>query len=198
MLKLGLTGSIATGKSTVLEHMAQRGIPTFSSDEAVHRLYRGAAVGPVSRVFPDVVHDGVVDRTALSATLVGHPERLAMLEAIVHPLVRAEAARFFADAEAAGAFIAVIDVPLLFESGFDYGLDAVVVTAVDEPTLRARALARPGMSVEKLGAILARQMPQDEKKARADYVIDTSGSIDDTRRAVDALLDSLIPTPRQP
>lgn len=191
MLKLGLTGSIATGKTTVLDHMARRGIPTFSSDEAVHRLYAGEAAVPIGALFPEVVHDGIVDRAALARVLVAAPERLAEVEAIVHPMVRAEVAAFFATAEASGAPIAVADVPLLFERGFDYGLDAVIVTVVDAAEQRRRALARPGMSVEKLDAILARQMPQHEKMARADHVIDTSGSIDDTYRAVDSLLDRL-------
>lgn len=188
MLKLGLTGSIATGKSTVLAHIATHGIPTFSSDDAVHRLYEGAAVAPIAARFPDVVHDGRVNRTRLSAVLIAAPERLSEIEAIVHPLVRAEVRNFFADAEAKGHWAAVADIPLLYERGFDYGLDAVIVTAVDEAVQRQRVLARPGMSVEKLEAILARQLPQDDKKARADYVIDTGGSIDDTYRAVDALL----------
>lgn len=196
MLKLGLTGSIATGKTTVLDHIASRGIPTFSSDEAVHRLYRGAAAQPLEQLFPGIVHDGIVDRTALSARLVAAPDRLAEVEAVVHPLVRAEVARFFADAQASGATMAVVDVPLLFERGFDYGLDAVIVTAVDEPEQRRRAMARPGMTVEKLDTILARQMPQADKRARADHVIDTGGSIDDTYRAVDALLGKLQPNQR--
>lgn len=191
MLKLGLTGSIATGKSTVLAHIAKQGIPTFSSDEAVHRLYEGAAVAPIEALFPGIVHDGRVDRARLSARLLEAPGRLAELEAVVHPLVRAEILQFFARSEADGAWAAVADVPLLYERGFDYGLDAVIVTAVDEMTQRQRVLARPGMSVEKLNAILARQLGQDEKKARADHVIDTGGSIDDTHRAVDALLQRL-------
>ena len=191
MLRIGLTGSIATGKSTVLAHIASRGIPTFSSDDEVHRLYAGPAAPAIAGLFPDVVHDGRVDRTALAAALVADPARLAEVEAVIHPMVREAAARFFESAERAGARLAVADVPLLFERGFDYGLDGVIVTVVDDEILRARALARPGMSVEKLDAILARQMPQDQKIARADHVIETSGSIDVTRRAVDSLIDRL-------
>jgi dephospho-CoA kinase len=191
MLKLGLTGSLATGTTTVLDHIARRGFPTFSSDAAVHRLYAGRAAAPIDDLFPGVVRDGTVDRTELARRLVDAPERLAEVEAIVHPMVREEVAAFFAEADRDGARLAVADIPLLLERGFDYGLDAVIVTAVDEAIQRQRALARRGMSVEKLGAILARQMPQDQKKARADHVIDTSASIDDTYRAVDALLDEL-------
>jgi dephospho-CoA kinase len=192
MLKLGLTGSIATGKSTVLDHIAQRGFPTFSSDAAVHRLYAGPAAAPIGELFPGIVHDGAVDRQELAARLVAAPDRLSEVEAIVHPMVRDEIASFFAQAERAGAALAVADIPLLFERGFDYGLDAVIVTTVGVDEQRRRALARPGMNVDKLDAILARQMPQAGKLARADHVIDTSGSIDDTYRAVDALLDTIV------
>jgi dephospho-CoA kinase len=196
MLKVGLTGSIATGKTTVLNHIAALGIPVFSSDEAVHRLYAGAAVAPIERLFPGVTDKGVVDREKLSAKLLKAPERLTELEALVHPMVRNEVAYFFKAAEGRGAKIAVVDVPLLFERGFDYGLDAVIVTAVDEAIQKERAMARPGMTVEKLTAILARQMPQDDKKARADFVIDTSGSLESTRGVITALIESLKADPR--
>ncbi len=191
MLKLGLTGSIAAGKSTVLSAFAALGIPTFSSDEAVHALYRGEAVAPVEAAFPGVSRNGEIDRTALSAILVAHPEQLGILEAIVHPLVRAKIARFLADNEAAGAELAVVDIPLLYERGIDWGFDKVLVVAVDPATQRIRALARPGMSVEKLEAILARQMPQAEKLKRADLVIRTDGTLDDTRRQVLELVTRL-------
>ena len=192
MLKVGLTGSIATGKSTVLAMFEAAGIPTFSSDEAVHRLYSGGpAVGAIERVFPGVTSDGAIDREALAQRLIAAPEKLIELEALVHPLVRGEIAYFFKAAAGRGVPLAVADIPLLFEGGFDYGLDAVIVTAVAEPVQRERALARPGMTVEKLEAILARQMDQAEKKARATYVIDTSGPIEATRREVVALIDKL-------
>lgn len=191
MLKLGLTGSIATGKSTVLEAFRSLGVPTFSSDEAVHELYRGAAVGPVGHAFAGVVRDGAIDRGALSRLLVAEPARLRELEAIVHPLVRARIGGFLADAEAAGARLAVVDIPLLFENGVDWGFDAIIVTTVDEQELRRRALARPGMSVEKLEAILARQWTQAEKIGRATYVFETSGPIAATWRAVAALVRRL-------
>jgi len=191
MLKLGLTGSIATGKSTVLNMLADLGVPVFSSDEAVHALYRGAAVAPLEALFPGVTVDGVIDRTELAQRLLHTPERLAEVEAIVHPLVRSQIAAFFEGAEAAGATLAVADIPLLFERGFDYGLDAVVVTVVDEVTQRRRALRRPGMTVEKLDTLLARQMPQAEKQSRATHVIDTSQPLEVTRDRVVALVEAL-------
>lgn len=190
-LKLGLTGSIATGKSTVLKAFAELGVPVFSSDDHVHELYRGAAVAPVEAAFPGVTVDGVIDRQKLSAQVVGHPERIRQLEGIVHPLVRAGIRKFLADAEEAGEAIAVVDIPLLFENGVDWGLDGVIVTTVDEAEQRQRALARPGMTVEKLDAILARQMPQAEKIRRATYIFDTSGTIEATRAAVQELVERL-------
>lgn len=195
-VKLGLTGSIATGKSTVLAGFAELGVPVFSSDDYVHELYRGAAVAPVEAVFPGVTVDGAIDRTKLSAYVVGHPERIRQLEAIVHPLVRAGIRKFLADAEAAGEAIAVVDIPLLFENGVDWGLDGAIVTTVDAAEQRRRALARPGMTVEKLDAILARQMPQAEKIKRATYIFDTSGTIEATRNDVRELVQKLRTTPR--
>lgn len=195
MFRLGLTGSIATGKSTTLRAFADLGIPVFSSDDAVHDLYRAEAVPPVEAVFPGVTTDGAIDRGKLSAILVAHPERLKSLEAIVHPLVRARIERFLAAAEASGAKLAVVDIPLLFERGIDWGFDAVAVTVCDEAEQRRRALARPGMTVEKLDAILARQMPQAEKRARADYILDTGASIDSTRADVAALVGKLLKSP---
>jgi len=191
-LRLGLTGSIATGKSTVLEVFARRGVPVFSADAAVHALYDGGeAVAPLGELFPEVVHSGKVDRAALSARLPADPKNLGRIEAIVHPLVRRRMRQFFADAAAKNLPLAVADVPLLFETGYDGDIDAVLVTAVDENTMRQRALARPGMTVEKLDAILARQMPQAEKKRRAGYVVDTGRPIRDTAAEVEALIDKL-------
>lgn len=191
MLRIGLTGSIATGKSTVLEMMAALGIPTVSSDAIVHRLYEGAAVGPVEQLFPGVTSNGRVDRGALAARLIGNPEKTEAVEAVVHPMVRAEIESFFAAAEARGEECAVAEIPLLFEGRHDYGLDATIVVVADEAVQRARALARPGMNVDKLEAILARQMPQAEKKSRANYVVDTSGSLEETEAAIRKLMDGL-------
>ena len=191
MFKLGLTGSIATGKSTALQGFADLGVPVFSSDDAVHELYRGDAVPVVEALFPGVSHNGAIDRAELAKRVVGQPERLAALEAAVHPLVRARIGKFLADAEAAGAKLAVVDIPLLFETGFDYGLDRVATTWAPDDEIRARALARPGMTVEKLDAILARQMPQDEKRKRADYVIGTFGPLSKMKASVAALVEAL-------
>jgi dephospho-CoA kinase len=191
MLRLGLTGSIATGKSTALAAFADLGIPTFSSDAAVHELYAGEAVPLVDALFPGVGVSGTIDRAELSRRLLARPERLAELEAVVHPLVRARIARFLAEAEGSGADMAVVDIPLLYEGGHDWGLDAVVVTVVDPVEQRRRALARPGMSVEKLEAILARQMPQADKERRADYILDTGSSIAQTQRDVADLVKRL-------
>lgn len=196
-IKLGLTGSIATGKSTVLKAFAELGVPTFSSDDYVHELYRGAAVGPVEAAFPGVTVNGAIDRERLSRQVVGHPERIRQLEGIVHPLVRAGIRRFLAEAEAAGEPIAVVDIPLLFENGVDWGLDGIIVTTVDEAEQRRRALARPGMTVDKLDAILARQTPQAEKIKRATYIFDTSTTIDATRAAVGKLVEELRAKPGQ-
>ncbi len=197
MWTLGLTGSIATGKSTVLDAFAKLGVPVFSSDEAVHELYAGEAVAGVEQLFPGVSHNGAIDRTELSRRLVGHPERLAALEAVVHPQVRRRIGKFLADAAARGEAMAVVDIPLLFEGGFDYGLDKVIVTVADEAVLRERALRRPGMTVEKLDAILARQMPQAEKRRRADYIISTDGPIAETRERVAELVEALRASPKE-
>jgi dephospho-CoA kinase len=191
MWKLGLTGSIASGKSTALKEFAALGVPTFSSDDAVHELYRGEAVPAVEALFPGVSHNGEIDRAALAKRILEEPERLKELEAAVHPLVRTRIAKFLADAEAAGAKLAVVDIPLLFETGFDYGLDRVATTWAPDEEIRERALARPGMTVEKLDAILARQMPQDEKRKRADYVIYTTGPMWKLKTVVKALVEGL-------
>lgn len=188
MMKLGLTGSIATGKSTVLNMLKGHGIPTFSSDEAVHELYAGDAVAPVDALFPGVGTSGTIDRAELSRRLLADPARMKDLEAVVHPLVRARVKKFLLESEASGADIAVVDIPLLFEGGHDWGLDAVIVTVVAPAEQRRRALARPGMTGEKLDAILARQMPQDEKMARAAYVIDTGKPMADVVLAVSQLV----------
>ena len=191
MLRLGLTGSIASGKSTVGRMLAELGVPLIAADDVVHELYRGAAGAPIEALFPGTTRNGEVDRAALSRTLVNAPGKLAALEAVVHPLVRARIRAFLDEAERHGAKLAVADIPLLFDTGADYGLDAVLVVTAPEAAIRERALSRPGMSVEKLAAILARQMPQAEKRKRADYLIDTGASLDDTRRQVVDLVNRL-------
>jgi dephospho-CoA kinase len=191
MWRIGITGSIATGKSTLLAAFEKAGVPIFSADAAVAELYAGDAVAPVEALFPGVTQNGVIDRQALAARLAADPSGFARLEAVVHPLVRQRIADFLDTAERNGHKIAAVEVPLLFESGHDYGFDAVAITHVDEAIQRQRALARPGMTVDKLDTILARQMPQAEKKARADYLFDTAlpqKTIDD---AVGALVETL-------
>jgi dephospho-CoA kinase len=188
MLRLGMTGSIATGKSTVLKAFADLGVPTFSADAAVAELYAGEAVAPVEKLFPGVTRDGSIDRSLLSQKLGADPSGFARLEKLVHPLVRARIARFMEVAEADGHDLCVVEVPLLFESGHDYGFDAIAVTWVDEAIQRQRALARAGMSGDKLDTILARQLPQAEKKARATYLFDTGRPLEKTRDMVAALV----------
>jgi dephospho-CoA kinase len=188
MVRLGLTGSIATGKSTVLRAFADCGARIFSADAAVHELYAGPAVEAVENLFAGVAPDGVIDRARLSAALGAAPERIGELEALIHPMVRQRISAFMNASEAEGAFLTVVEVPLLFESGYDYGFDSVAVTVCDPAEQRRRALERPGMTVEKLETILARQMSQAEKRERADYVFDTSGSIEATRAEVEAVV----------
>jgi dephospho-CoA kinase len=193
MIIIGLTGSIGMGKSTVTKMFAEEGAPGFDSDAAVHELYApgGAAVAPVEAAFPGVTKDGAIDRAALSARVVGDPERIKALEAIVHPLVRQAQMQFLQDQRDAGALYVVLDIPLLFEGSGAKFVDKTVVVSAPADVQRARVLARPGMSVEKFEAILALQMPDAEKRARADFVIDTSGSFDNTRAQVRAVLDAL-------
>ena len=191
MWRIGMTGSIATGKTTVLKAFADLGVPVFSADEAVAELYEGEAVAPVEALFPGVTTAGHVDKTLLSQRLAADPSGFKQLEAVVHPLVRARIVSFMDEAESAGHALAVVEVPLLFESGYDYGFDAIGVTWVDEAIQRQRALARPGMTGEKLDTILARQLPQAEKKARATYLFDTGKPIEETVAMVAALVASI-------
>ncbi len=191
MLIVGLTGSIGMGKSTAAEHFRARGVPVFDADGAVHALYRGEDAALIEAAFPGTVINGEVDRVALSAWLQAHPEGFAKLEAIVHPRIRAAEKAFLLQQQAAGAEIAVLEVPLLFETGGDRRVDAKVVLSTDPATQRARVLARPGMTAEKLSALLSRQTPDGEKRARADFVVDTSGPVEDTREQIDMILARL-------
>lgn len=193
MIVIGLTGSIGMGKTTVAQMFAEEGAPSFDSDAAVHALYArgGAAVAPVESAFPGVVKDGAVDRMALSARVIGDPESLRRLESIVHPLVRQAQAEFLQRHREAGAKCVVLDIPLLFESGGGQLVDKVVVVSAPAEVQRARVLARPGMTEEKFESILTRQTPDAEKRARADFVIDTGGSFEATRAQVRAVLDAL-------
>ncbi|MGZ8407942.1 MAG: dephospho-CoA kinase, partial [Caulobacteraceae bacterium] len=186
----GLTGSIGMGKSATARMFADEGVPVFDADAEVHRLYSagGAAVGPVEAAFPGVAVAGAVDRKRLTQAVGGDPEALKRLEAIVHPLVGQARARFLSDAKAGGAPVAVLDIPLLFETGREGDVDAVAVVSAPARVQRERVLARPEMSETKFAALHARQTPDAEKRARADFVIDTSQGFDAARAQVRQVL----------
>jgi dephospho-CoA kinase len=188
MLVLGLTGSIGMGKSTTARFFAEEGVPVLDADAVVHALYDGEAVAAIEAAFPGASKDGRIDREELSRRVVGDPAALKRLESIVHPLVRAAQARFLADAERSGAPVAVLDVPLLFETGGDQRVDAVVVVSAPADVQRARTLDRAGMTAEKFDALMQKQMPDAEKRRRADFIVDTSQSFDSARAQVRAIL----------
>ena len=191
MIVLGLTGSIGMGKSTTAKMFADAGVPVHDSDETVHRLYAGKAAPLVEAAFPGTTDAGVVDRAKLGARVLGDAAALKRLEAIVHPLVRADADAFLARQRAAGAPIAVFDIPLLFETGGRGRVDKVVVVTAPAEVQRARVLARPGMNEEKLAAILAKQVPDAEKRRQADFIVDTGQGFDAARAAVGAIIAEL-------
>ncbi len=190
MVVIGLTGSIGMGKSTTARFFAEAGVPVHDADAAVHRLYAGEAVPLVEAAFPGVTTAKAIDRDRLAKRVLGDPEALKRLEGIIHPLVRREEERFLADAKRAGAPIAVLDIPLLFETGADRRVDAVVVVTAPPDMQRARALTRTGMTEEKFQGLLAKQMPDADKRQRADFVVDTSQGFDFARRQVHAILQA--------
>ncbi|MFD1703235.1 dephospho-CoA kinase [Methylopila henanensis] len=191
MIVIGLTGSIGMGKSTTARLFAEEGVPVHDADATVHALYSGAAAPLVEAAFPGVIRDGVVDRKELGTRVIGKPEALAKLEGIVHPLVRAAEAEFLAARRAEGATAVVLDIPLLFESGRACDVDFVAVVSAGAEEQRRRVLERPGMTEETFRAVLARQTPDAEKRARADVVIDTSRGVEAAREQVRALLAGL-------
>ena len=191
MIVLGLTGSIGMGKSTTAAMFAARGVPVYEADAAVHRLYRGRAVPLIEAAFPGTTGAGAVDRDRLSAAVLGDREAIARLEAFVHPLVRDEEAAFLDAARRAGRTVAVLDIPLLFETGGEARVDAVAVVSAPPGVQRARVLARPGMTEAKLDAILARQMADAEKRRRAHFVIDTGRGLAAAEAQVDGILRAL-------
>ena len=194
MKVIGLTGSIGMGKSTVLAMFADAGCATWDADAAVHRLYApgGAATQPVEALFPGVMTDqGGIDRAELSARLKAEPDGFGQLEAVVHPLVRADREHWLAQAERAGAAMAVVDIPLLFETGGDSEVDVVVVVSAPAAEQRRRVLARPGMTEDRFEQILARQIPDAAKRAGADFVIDTGGTLQAARDQVHQVLETL-------
>ncbi|MFC3326572.1 dephospho-CoA kinase [Mesorhizobium cantuariense] len=191
MIVLGLTGSIGMGKSTTAKMFAEAGVPVHDSDEAVHRLYAGTAAPLVEAAFPGTTFAGVVDRAKLGARVLGDAAALKRLESIIHPLVRADADAFLARHRTSGKSIAVLDIPLLFETGGRNRVDKVVVVTAPTETQRARVLARPGMTEEKLASILAKQVPDAEKRRQADFIVDTGQGLDAARATVAAIIAEL-------
>lgn len=191
MIRLGLTGSIAMGKSATAKMFADAGVPVHDADAAVHALYAGRAVPLIEAAFPGTTANGKVDRTRLGEAVLGKPEAIARLEAIIHPLVHEAEADFLAKARAEGRRMVVLDIPLLFETGGERRMDAVVVVSAPAEVQRERALARPGMTVQRLDAILARQMPDADKRRRAHFIIETGSGLDPARRAVRSLIRAL-------
>ena len=184
MIVLGLTGSIGMGKSTTAQLFAEAGVPVYDADAAVHRLYEAEAGPAIEAAFPGTTVDGKVDRNRLSAHVVHDPAAMKRLEEIVHPMLGASRQKFLRDAEQSGAPVAVVDVPLLFETGGEKRVDAVVVVTTTPEIQRERILARPNMTEEKLAAILVRQMPDTEKRKRAHFVVDTSHGLDPVRARI--------------
>ncbi len=197
MFILGLTGSVGMGKSTTAGFFADAGVPVHDADAVVHRLYEDAAVPAIEAAFPDTTNAGKVDRTRLAARVLGDDAALKRLEAIIHPMVQDAEARTIATARARGDKVVVLDIPLLFETGADARVDAVVVVSAPADVQCARVLGRPGMTEEKFAAILAKQMPDAEKRRRADFVVDTSGGLDAARDQVRAILDAVATMPKR-
>jgi dephospho-CoA kinase len=191
MLIIGLTGSIGMGKSTVAARFREHGIAVCDADAEVHKLYEGAAVAAIEAAFPGTTEGGKVDRQKLARALIDSPAEFRRLEAIVHPMVLA-AERAFLHAEAArGAAMAVLEVPLLLETGGEKRVDVMVVVSAPADKQRERVMQRPGMTAEKLAQVLARQMPDAGKRARADFVVDTGGTFAETEAQVDNIIESL-------
>jgi len=197
MFILGLTGSLGMGKSTTAGFFAEAGVPVHDADAVVHALYEGEAVPAIAAAFPGNIVDGKVDRAKLGAAVLDDAGALQRLEAIVHPLVSAAKARFLADAQARGAKVVVLDIPLLFETGGEARVDAVVVASAPAHVQRERVLARPGMTADKLDALLARQMPDSEKRKRADFVVDTSLGFEAARAQVREILRVVATMPKR-
>jgi dephospho-CoA kinase len=199
MFILGLTGSLGMGKSTTAKFFAEEGVPVHDADAAVHRLYAGEAAPLIEAAFPGTTAGGKVDRDKLARRVLGDEAAIRKLEQIVHPLVRQDGDRFLAQAERHGAKVAVLDIPLLFETGGEKRCDAVVVVSAPPDMQRVRAFERPGMSEEKFRAILANQMPDAEKRARADFVVDSGHGFEHARAQVRDILARVrnMPTKRR-
>jgi dephospho-CoA kinase len=192
MIVLGLTGSVGMGKSTTANMFAAEGVPVFDADAAVHALYAGEAAPLIEREFPGSTVNGTVDREKLSAQVVGKSEALSRLEKLIHPLVGKLRTKFMENAEKSGAKAVILDIPLLFETGDPSKFHAVIVVSAPAEVQRERVLARPGMTAEKFGAILKRQTPDSEKRARADFVIDTGNGLEEARGQVREVLAQVL------
>src|SRR5512141_3257500 len=197
MFILGLTGSIGMGKSTTAKFFAEAGVPVYDADAAVHRLYEGEAGPLIEAAFPGTTVNGKVDRARLSAQVVHDPAAIRRLEQIVHPMLGASRQKFLDDAERSGAPVAVVDVPLLYETGGEKRVDAVVVVTTSPENQRERILARGTMTSEALDAILARQLPDAEKRKRADFVVDTSHGLDPVRVQIRDILAEVVKMPQR-
>jgi dephospho-CoA kinase len=191
MIILGLTGSIGMGKSTTAGMFRDEGVPVHDSDETVHRLYSGPAAALIDEAFPGTAKDGAVDRDSLAKAVLGNPEALRRLEAIIHPLVRADADEFIERHRANGEPLVLLDIPLLFETGGTDRVDRIVVVTASPEAQRERVLGRPGMTEEKFEALVAQQIPDAEKRRQADFVIDTDLGMEPARQAVRAIIDRL-------
>ena len=197
MFVLGLTGSIGMGKSTTAKLFAELGVPVYDADAIVHQLYDGEAVAAIEAAFPGTTADGKVNRTKLSARVVHDPAAIQRLEEVVHPMLGSSRQKFFADAEASGAPVVVVDVPLLFETGGEKRVDAVVVVTISPELQRQRVLARGMMDDDKFNAILSRQMPDAEKRKRADFVVDTSYGPQPVRAQIKDILAEVVKMPQR-
>jgi dephospho-CoA kinase len=194
---LCLTGSLGMGKSTAAKFFAEAGVPVHDSDAVVHALYENEAVAAIEAAFPGTTSGGKVDRGKLAAKVIDDKAALTRLEAIVHPLVAKARDKFLADAKARGAPVVVLDIPLLFEIGGSSSCDAVVVVSAPAEIQRARAFARPGMTEDKFAALLAKQVPDAEKRARADFIVDSSQGLDHARAQVHDILKAIAKMPRK-
>jgi dephospho-CoA kinase len=197
MIILGLTGSIGMGKSTTAKLFAEAGVPVYDADATVHRLYEGEAAPLIEAAFPGTTVDGKVDRARLSARVVHDPAAMKQLEGIVHPMLGASRRKFLEDAERSGAPVAVVDVPLLYETGGEKRVDAVVVVTTSPENQRERIMARGTMTNEALDSILGRQLPDPEKRKRADFVVDTSHGLDPVRVRIRDILAEAAKMPQR-
>jgi dephospho-CoA kinase len=195
MIVAGLTGSIGMGKSTAAGYMRSRGIPVLDADMVVRELYAGEAAPIIESVFPGTVRDGVVDRVALAEKVLASQNELKKLEAIIHPLVRAAEWRFLLTEQDKGVDLAILEIPLLFETASHTLFDAIIVVSAPPEAQRERILARPGMTLDKFQAVLARQWPDALKREKADYVVDTGVAPEDTFRQIDAILEEILKRP---